>query len=356
MSNARKSITFIIPHFAREPTGGIKIVYQYAQQLLDWGCDITLCCYCATSLKRYRVAEPLRRVLCRLMAAYYPRWYKLDSRIKKKCIFSIDDKSIPEGTDVVATAAITAEPVAQLGPESGSKHYLIQDFEIWDMPELEVRSTYCLGMSNIVVSNWLKKLVWDESGVEPRLIKNSINASVFYTEPGVERHPHEIACLYHEGKHKGFTDLFQALKLVKREVPDLVVNAFGGPERPSWLPDWFRYTQSATQDQLRVIYSRSAVYACATVNEGFGLTLAESMFCGCALASTRFQGVWEYATEESAMLSPVHDPEALAANIVALLKNPEKTSVLASRGRKYAMEQCSMDKARVALRREFGIE
>jgi glycosyltransferase involved in cell wall biosynthesis len=356
MSDNHRQVSFVIPYFSRKPTGGVKIIYQYAERLLHWGCDVSICYCCTDALKKFHFPEPIRKMACRLLTAYFPRWYHLDRGIKKKCVFSIDDSSIPKGTDVVATAAETAAPVARLSPESGSKHYLIQDFELWALPELEVRATYRLGMSNIVVSDWLKRLVWDESGVEPTLIKDPIDDAVFYPEPGVARRPHEVACLYHELPNKGFADLWGALQIVKHDVPDLVVNAFGGPERPDWFPEWVRYTHSANQDQLRQIYSRSAVFACATVNEGFGLTLPESMFCGCALASTRFQGVWEYANEDVARLSDVHDPESLAANIVAMLRDSKGTAELAARGRTYAKGQCSVPKAREALRREFGIE
>ena len=356
MDNKYKRVNFIIPYFSRKPTGGVKIIYQYAEQLLHWGCDVTICYCCNDALKKYHFPEPMRRMLCRLLTAYFPRWYSLDHKIKKICVFSIDDSTIPKGTDVVATAVETAVPVARLSPESGSKHYLIQDFELWALPELEVRATYRLGMSNIVISDWLKRLVWEESGVEPTLIKDSIDDEVFYPESRLARQPHEVACLYHELSNKGFGDLWDALQIVKCEVPDLMVNAFGGPGRPEWFPEWVRYTQSANQDQLRQIYSRSAVFACATVNEGFGLTLPESMFCGCALASTRFQGVWEYADEGCAMLSDVHDPKGLAANIIVMLEDPEGTAALAARGRAHAMAECSVDRTREALRREFEIE
>lgn len=352
---SQKQITFIITGFSHGPVGGVKIVYEYANALTNCGCEVTICSWCPDSLKQYPLPEILRRPLCVVFTALFPRWFKLDRRVKKKCIFTIDDNSIPKGTDVVATAVETAAPVALLNPESGRKHYLIQDFETWSTAESDVRATYRLGMSNIVVSDWLKRLVQNESGIEPRLIKNPIETDVFFPEPGICRNAHEVACLYHVGEHKGFTDLYDALKIVKSSIPDLVVNSFGSPERPDWLPEWFHYTRSANEEQLREIYSRSAVFACATVNEGFGLTLPESMFCGCALASTRFQGVWEYADENCAKLSPVHDPEALATNIIAMLEDPDGTAVLAARGREHAMAECSVEKAQEALRSEFGI-
>lgn len=351
-----KSITFIIPGCSRRPIGGVKVAYEYAGHLADWGCDVTICNLCDRLLKELPLPEALRRFACKVAVRYYPRWFKLNPKIKKKCIFEITDFTVPKGTDVVATAVRTAKLIASLSPESGSKHYLIQDFELWALPEPEVRATYRLGMSNIVVSDWLKKLVMDECGTEPTLIKNAIDDSIFYPDSAVEKHPHEVACLYHEGKHKGFSDLWAALQIAKQKVPDLVVNAFGGPERPDWFPEWVSYTRGANQDELRKIYSRSAVFACATINEGFGLTLPESMFCGCALASTKFQGVWEYADESCAKLSDIGDIEALAQNIVNLLDDAKATAYLAERGRAYAMQQCSLEMQLAALRKEFGVE
>ena len=352
----KKNIIYVIPGYGRHPIGGHKTIYMHASYLASLGCDVTICFLCSNSFKKYHFPEILRKMICKVLTQYYPRWYKINSSVVKRCIFTIDDASIPQGTDVVATAVETANPVAQLNPGLWKKHYLIQGFEVWAEPECQVRSTYRLGMSNIVVSSWLEKLVRDECGVEPRLIKNPIDIHAFYPEPGIYRQPHEIACLYHESEYKGFQDLYEALEIVKASVPDLVVNIFGGPRRPKWLPQWFHYTQSANQSQLRQIYSRSTIFACATVNEGFGLTLPESMFCGCALASTRFQGVWEYADENCAKLSPIHDPEALAANIIAMLEDPEGTSALAEKGREHAMKECSVEKAQQALRKEFELE
>ena len=84
------------------------------------------------------------------------------------------------------------------------------------------------------------------------------------------------------------------------------------------------YTEQADINQLRGIYNKSSIYVCASRNDGFGLTGAESMACGCALASTAFQGVFEYAKDnENALLSPVNDIDALAENIMTLIDDEQ---------------------------------
>jgi glycosyltransferase involved in cell wall biosynthesis len=293
--------------------------------------------------------------MCQERVLKNPRWFPLDDRVNKRCIFDVNESAIPDSDDIVATAAVTWRSVSSLSVAKGEKHYLIQDQESWDLPEDEIRESYRCGMSNIVVSDWLYDIVRDASGVPPTLIKNPIDESVFYPDPGVEHHPNEVAVLYNTREHKGFADLYQALQIVRDAVPDLVVNAFGAPGRPDWFPEWIHYTSNADQTQLRTIYNRSAVYAGATVNEGFGLTYAEAMFCGCALVATRYKGIWEFADEKCAMLSPIHDSNSLANNVVTLLRDPQLARRLAEAGRTHAMSQCSRAKALEALRREFKV-
>ena len=167
---------------------------------------------------------------------------------------------------------------------------------------------------------------------------------------------YQVAVLYHPGEHKGFSDAFAALEIARKRVPDLVANVFGGAARPEWLPEWCRYTRNASQEKLRSIYSRSAVFLCASVNEGFALTCPEAMFCGCALVSTDFQGVHEYANDECALLSPVHNPEALAANLVRLLLDPAEARAIAALGTASARRECSMAHAYGVINREFGVK
>lgn len=65
----------------------------------------------------------------------------------------------------------------------------------------------------------------------------------------------------------------------------------------------------------------------------FGLTGAEAMACGCALVSTNYKGVYEYARDkENALLSPINDAEALARNIKKLIKNEDLRQKIAKQG------------------------
>lgn len=350
-----RKVTFVLPGIARTATGGAKMVFVYANHLVRNGFEVAICFDCQNMLRQFPLPPFLRRIGSRVLVRRRPNWFALDPRIEKHCIFGIDDSTMPDSDHVVATWVGSACPVAALSPVKGLKHYFIQGYETWGTPADEVEATYRLGMSNIVVSDWLARIVRRASGVEPVKVKNPIDGGIFYPS-GEERHDHEVAVLYHPGEHKGFSDAFAALEIARKRVPDLVANVFGGAARPEWLPEWCRYTRNASQEKLRSIYSRSAVFLCASVNEGFALTCPEAMFCGCALVSTDFQGVHEYANDECALLSPVHNPEALAANLVRLLLDPAEARAIAALGTASARRECSMAHAYGAINREFGVK
>lgn len=348
-----QKVTFVLPGIARTATGGAKMVFVYANYLVEKGFKVVICFDCQDMLKQFPLPSFARRVGSRILVRCRPNWFALDSRVGKRCIFGINELTMPDSDHVVATWVGSARPVAALSPAKGAKHYFIQGYETWSTPADEVEQTYRLGMSNIVVSDWLAETVRRVSGVEPVKVKNPIDGVVFYPS-GEERRDHEVAVLYHPGEHKGFTDAFSALQIAREQISDLVANVFGGPERPEWLPEWCRYTRNASQEQLRSIYSRSAVFLCASVNEGFALTCPEAMFCGCALVSTDFQGVSEYADEECALISPVRDPQALAANLTRLLHDPVEARRIAGLGTARARRECSLTRAYKAIEHEFG--
>lgn len=316
-----KRISFVLPGIPGVPVGGIKIAFEYANRLAARGYKVTLYFWLiddAGRIGQTRVPLFVKRGIKQALCFVHPRWFKLDSSIEKRGIYTIDDASILDGDYIVATAVETSRPISCLSSSKGKKYYLIQGFENWGLSDEEVRATYKLGMTNIVVSNWLKKLVSEES--DAYLISNPVDTSVFYNEH-TERQKNTVAVLYHESAEKGFRDAWSALTIVKKQIPDLYVQAFGVYKNPGF-PSWVHYTKHATQSQLRSIYNSCEAMVCASRFEGFGLTGLEALACGCPLISTDYIGVHEYAVDgENALLSPVQNPELLAENIVRVLNN-----------------------------------
>lgn len=331
-------ITFILPGIPVRPTGGTKIVLEYANRLVESYPDIqvTLCFLNDPAEKRMgKVPLPLsaKRFIGRVRSQVHPRWFPLDHRIKKRCIFAIDDASIPDADWVFATAAVTANGVAELLSCKGRKGYLIQGFETWDLPEEELRATYNLGMENITIAHWLKNVVDGATNGDCVCIPNPVDINAFHPEASIERNSCSVAVLYHTGEHKGFKYAWEAIKKAKEQMPSLQVNMFGAFASPGDLPRWVSYTRNATAEQLLDIYNRSAVYICASVNEGYGLTCVEAMACGCALVVTDFAGSREYAIAgENALVAPVRDTDAIAEDVVKLLSDKSLRERLGGEG------------------------
>lgn len=150
--------------------------------------------------------------------------------------------------------------------------------------------------------------------------------------------------LYHKLPLKGVADGMKALAKVKDRYPQLKVNMFGAPSRPENLPEWYTYYQCPDQETFNRIYNESAIYLAPSRLEGFNLTAAEAMQCGCAVACTDIGGYTVYCHDDvTAMVSPVSNPDALAENVIRLIEDDELRNRIAHAGhaniQKYTWER-----------------
>lgn len=321
-------ICFILPGITNKPIGGFKIVYEYASRLASNFDDleITICFLDLTYAMKQHSQIPflLRYPMHKYHCAKWPTWFQLPSTVKKKLILKIDDKSIPDGDWIFATSAPTATAVAALSPTKGKKGYFIQGYETWFMPKEELHKTYNLGLTNIAVSSWLKSKVDSVSSESCFCIPNPVDSSVFYPSTEIHQEANTIAVLYHTDTAKGFDYAWDAIQNAKKEVSGLHVKMFGARKKPANLPDWIDYTENATQQELFNIYNSSSAFVCASINEGYGLTCVEALACGCPLIISNFPGSYDYSRPNiNSLVSPLKDSNAMAQNIVTILKNPE---------------------------------
>lgn len=325
-------ITFCLPSLPHVPVGGFKVVFEYANSLVERGHEVSIVCF---TNQKFNVVKnhTAKYYLSLIYKHFYPKWFSLDKRIKKIATPFRNEKHFPDADLVFATAINTAEIVYHLPKRCGRKFYLIQDFENWTFSDEEVYQTYQLGMNNIVISQWLYELVYQYDPMV-RLLKNPIDTKTFsLVNPIEERNPLEIAMLYHYGDHKGISVALEALELVRYKYPNIHVTMFGACDKRDDIDKkWISYYKNQTAKQLRDIYNKASIFVCASINEGFGLTGAESMACGCALVSTAYKGVFEYANEKNALLSPVNDSHSLAKNVIKLIENQELRLSLARQG------------------------
>jgi alpha-1,3-rhamnosyl/mannosyltransferase len=100
----------------------------------------------------------------------------------------------------------------------------------------------------------------------------------------------------------------------------------------SALRPWVRVIRNVSEDDLVELYGRAAVLAYPSFAEGFGLPLLEAMACGCpVVASTR--GSLPEVGGDAAVYAPPEDVEALAAQLLALLRDEGHRRLHVERGR-----------------------
>lgn len=340
-------VCFVLPKFSRKPIGGFKIVFEYANRMSQRGHQVEILFLNECAFETWNIPTVIKKKASDFLTVIEPKWFELNSSIKK--ISGTEPGMIKkiEGADIAIATAVDTVPAVEKLFRNTRKAYFIQDYEAWNVSEDEVKSTYRLGFNNIVISDWLKEIVDGCTTIPSILIKNPVDIDVYCCKVAPKmRKKHSISFLYHEGKHKGAIYAIAAIEKLKYKYPDLEVNSFGTAKAPANMPRYINYTYCASQKQTVEIYNRSAVFLCATVAEGYGLTGLEAMACGAALVSTDYQGVHEYATDGvNALLSPVKDVNALVSNVSKLFDNDELRYQIAEAGMKSVQKDFNWDVA-----------
>lgn len=332
-------ITFCLPNQNyRTPIGGFKIVYEYANRLVGLGHQVGIVYCTQNTLAKYKMPEQAKMICSDVIVKLSPKWFPLDRRVRRISAHEISDRYVPTSDVVFATAAKTALEVAKLSPTKGRKFYLIQGYENWTMSDLELINTYCLGFTNVVVSNWLYEVVKPYSD-NTYCIKNPVDTNKFKViTPIAERNKFTFGFLYHDGEYKGTNYTIEVLRLVKVNYPRVRILAFGNPTRPSNLPEWVEYHRNASQEEVINLYNKCSIFVCSSIIEGFGLTGLESMACGCAFITSGYKGAFEYCEHNrNALVSPVRDVKAMYNNIDYLLQNDRERQRIAQNAVKDAI-------------------
>ena len=330
-------ILFILPGSASAPVGGPKVVFEYANGLVARGHKVSIL---LSPLTRQgpalgeRIKAIIRYPQRLLDKSYRPdAWFSLDPRVKIHWVPSFRERHIPGADAIVATAWMTAEWVVGYGPDKGRKFYLVQHKETWDGPENRVMNTWRLPLKKIVISRWLQEIA-KECGEASVYIPNGLDFQSFALDKPVEqRVPHHVMMLYHDTAWKGSADGLLALELARSEVCHLKTVLFGVSKQPRNLPDWIEYRRNPAQTKLRELYNEAAIFVAPSWTEGWGLSPAEAMMCGAAVAGTDIGGHQEFAVhEQTALLSPPKVPRALANNVVRLVRDQDLRVRLAHAG------------------------
>jgi glycosyltransferase involved in cell wall biosynthesis len=325
-----KCITILLPGLGIGPSGGTKVVYEYANRLVADGYGVNIV-FPATLLFGeqnfyHKMKSIARFCYCMLTRRYKPeKWFILDNRIKCYLTWSLNENLVPKSDIYIATSMETSEYLeCYKRVLANNKFYFVQGYESWNYGDQRFLKSFSENLRILTISSFLKDII-NKEGYKATLIENGFDFSYFSMNlPIKERNKYNISMMYHTQEIKGASDGISALNIVRNMYPQLNATFFGSCKRPSTLPKWITYYQQPTKEIHNKIYNESAIFLGTSHSEGFGLTVGEAMMCGSAVVCTQNGGYAVMSKDnETALTSPIKYPQGLADNIIRLIQDDE---------------------------------
>jgi glycosyltransferase involved in cell wall biosynthesis len=338
-------IVFLMPGYVWAPSGGYRVVCEYANRLVSRGHQVTVVHprhlklpVPPEKLSAYRRARQIVEGLRNLFAKPSTDWQPIDRRVKLLFVPNLDSRHIPDGDAIFATAWGTVQSVLECPQTKGEKFYLIQHYETWQGPKDLVDATWRSPLHKVVISKWLFDLGKELGSEDITYIPNAVNHELYQLTQPIESRPRRVAMMFSTVQFKGSVDGIEALRIARERYPDLQAVFFGlNLLRPPIIPEWIEYHRNPPQNLIvNEIYNKSCIFLAPSLTEGSPLPPAEAACCGCALVATDIGGFREYIQNGvTGLLSPPKDPKALAENLCLLLGNDELRVRLAKAGNSF---------------------
>jgi hypothetical protein len=145
-------VTFVLPSYEPRPSGGFKVVYEYANRLAERGHAVTLVHPWTGAGPRGSVSARARRSRFYAQARRGVAWFEFRPGVTYSLVRTLDPDALPDGDALLATGWRTAGIVASAEETKGTGFYLVQSYETWDGPKEEVDSTFRLPLHKVVVA------------------------------------------------------------------------------------------------------------------------------------------------------------------------------------------------------------
>lgn len=320
-------INIILPLLPKKPIGGFKVLFEYANKMVEDSYDVTI--YYPKKLKPKNIKKGFYYKFLFIVFQFIKNfkkhnvtWFDLNNKVQEKYIYTLEEKYIRDANIIIATSWETAAWIGNYSAYKGKKLYLIQGFETWSGTKEEIYATWKMPFQKIVIAQWLKDLI-NEIGEECSIIRNGLDHDAFRIDVNIEDRNHKkISMLYHKSEIKGSEIGIEALKIVKKSIPNLEVDFFSTYKRNRKIPKFVNYY--VKPKDLRKIYNNSSIFITTSLTEGWGLPRAEAMLCGCATIITNIEGHKDYGINgEHYFMVPPKDSNKLANAIIQLINDKE---------------------------------
>jgi glycosyltransferase involved in cell wall biosynthesis len=347
-------ILFVLPDYSDFAIGGYKVVYEHANRLAERGHQISVVLPRQQTAREGLLAPALDAVwsarTLRRTGGKPVSWFEISPKVKIVLAPDLREKWLPDSDAVIATFWSTAPIIDGYSNRLGRKFHLVQHYETFGGPKQEVDAALALPIEKLVISKWLIDTIKEISPkARCHFIPNALDFHEFMMSAPIEgRLPH-ILTMAHNDAIKGFSDALAALEMIKEVRTDVGLTVFGVAEKPYYLPDDVAYVRRPDRARLRELYNDASIFMYASWSEGWGLTPAEAMACGCAVVCADNLGVREYAQPDKNMiLTPVRRPHILASKCLELLQDEPRRVALARNGHE-SIQAFTWDRAVTAM-------
>ncbi|WIY51560.1 glycosyltransferase family 4 protein [Devosia sp. YIM 151766] len=194
----------------------------------------------------------------------------------------------------------------------------------------------------IVVPSGLAKRSFVEAGVDAgrvAVVPYGVDLTRFRMEGRPGSGTFDLLFVGDLSVRKGAFDLFDALDLLASRAVTLTLIGSMEPAVRQRLGRRLRAGNvrvmgRVDHDRLRHVMSRSHVLVLPSIEDGFGLVVAEAMACGCPVILSENTGAREHVAHGAeGLVVPIRSPEAIAAAIAWMADNPAERAAMGYRAR-----------------------
>ena len=315
----------ILASLGKLPGGANRNFLEFADQMVKRGHQVTI--IKAVNRGEHKgqnnIKGRLREILFFLSGPrerpYRVGWLQSSARII--AVSSYCEPCLPDAEITLFSSPRLRDKIALFSPRTGQKILRVASIGFaLNLPDISEKIT--LLATSTLVKNLLEKKFSER---KIRLLNNGVNPELFSNPAKVFRKAETIGMLFYQKRpeHKGLDDAIAAFEIVRRKYP-LMKFRTAGFKREKWLPPWIEFWDGRDQRNLARFYSSLDIFLFPSRADASPNPPLEAMACQAGLVMTEVGGLNDYLISgETGLVSPVADPESLAANIISLIENPQ---------------------------------
>lgn len=302
-----KRVAWVIPSFI-EGSGGCRTIFQHINYMAqEYECDV----YVYDS-GDYRDKKQLEKSAHRLYGICRCNFY-LGLKICEERKYNM----------VIATSWLTVESVCEyLG--KAKKYYFVQDFEpmFYSVGDeyLMASSTYKKGLSAITIGRWLAWKLSKECGCETHYFDFCVDKKIYHKIENVKKEK-AVCFIYQPEKPRRSSKIgLEALRIVKKRVPDIKIYLYGGTKRT--YVDFECINKGIISiEECNQLYNKCMVGLCISATNPSRIPF-EMMAAGLPVVDIYGENnLFDYTDEVITLAQSC--PESIAQAIIDIIENEE---------------------------------